>query len=28
VLGIRDGDDITWLWIGTHREYETLIKGR
>ncbi|MGH2514655.1 MAG: hypothetical protein ACRDHP_03285 [Ktedonobacterales bacterium] len=22
VLGIRDRDDITWYWIGTHREYE------
>ena len=21
-LGIRDRDDITWYWIGTHREYE------
>ena len=28
VLGIRDGDEITWFWIGTHREYEKLIKGR
>jgi mRNA-degrading endonuclease RelE of RelBE toxin-antitoxin system len=21
-LGVRDGDEITWVWIGTHREYE------
>lgn len=21
-LGIRDRDEITWYWIGTHREYE------
>lgn len=21
-LGIRDRGDITWYWIGTHREYE------
>lgn len=25
-LGIRDGGDITWFWIGTHREYEKLIE--
>jgi hypothetical protein len=28
VLGIREGDEILWFWIGTHREYEKLIKGR
>ncbi|HEY7834605.1 MAG TPA: hypothetical protein VIG30_13600 [Ktedonobacterales bacterium] len=21
-LGIRDRDEMTWYWIGTHREYE------
>ena len=21
-VGIRDRDEITWYWIGTHREYE------
>lgn len=21
-LGIRDREEITWYWIGTHREYE------
>jgi hypothetical protein len=24
-LGVREGDDITWYWIGTHDEYERLI---
>lgn len=28
VLGIRDDGEITWFWIGTHREYDKLIKGR
>ena len=27
VLGIRDDGEITWFWIGTHREYEKLISG-
>jgi hypothetical protein len=26
VLGVRDGAEITWFWIGTHREYEKLIR--
>lgn len=26
VLGARDGPEITWFWIGTHREYEKLIR--
>jgi len=26
VLGTRDGAEITWFWIGTHREYEKLIR--
>ena len=21
-LGLREGDRIAWVWIGTHREYE------
>jgi hypothetical protein len=25
-LGIRDRDEITWYWIGTHREYEKRMK--
>ncbi|WIG58046.1 MAG: hypothetical protein OJF49_000791 [Ktedonobacterales bacterium] len=28
VLGYREGNEITWFWIGPHREYEKLIKGR
>ncbi len=24
-LGTRDGDTMTWLWIGDHREYEKRI---
>ena len=27
VLGYREGDTITWIWIGTHAEYDKLIKG-
>ncbi|MGH2516683.1 MAG: hypothetical protein ACRDHP_13600 [Ktedonobacterales bacterium] len=27
VLGVRSGDSIRWFWIGTHREYEKIIKG-
>lgn len=27
VLGIREGDDITWFWIGSHSAYDKLIKG-
>jgi hypothetical protein len=25
-LGVRDGDTIIWFWIGTHREYDRLLK--
>ncbi|HKV85602.1 MAG TPA: hypothetical protein VJN88_13680 [Ktedonobacterales bacterium] len=28
VLGYREGGEITWFWIGSHREYEKLLKGR
>jgi hypothetical protein len=24
-LGTRDGDAITWFWIGSHAEYDRLI---
>jgi hypothetical protein len=24
-LGIREGDEVLWYWIGTHDEYERLI---
>lgn len=26
-LGLLEGDTITWFWIGTHAEYDTLIGG-
>jgi hypothetical protein len=26
VLGVRDDAEITWFWIGPHREYEKLIR--
>lgn len=26
VLGILDGDDIIWFWIGTHAEYDKLLR--
>ena len=25
-LGLWDGDTITWFWVGSHAEYEQLIK--
>lgn len=25
-LGIREGDDIVWFWIGSHADYERLIR--
>lgn len=25
-LGILDGDDMIWFWIGPHDEYEALLK--
>lgn len=24
-LGVRQGDEVTWDWIGTHAEYDKLI---
>ena len=26
VVGVRDGDDIYWFWIGSHSEYDHLLK--
>ncbi len=26
-LAIEDGEDFIWVWIGTHDEYERMIKG-
>jgi hypothetical protein len=28
VLGIEDGPDIVWAWIGTHAEYDRLLQAR
>ena len=25
-LAVEDGDDYIWVWIGTHDEYEKMIK--
>ena len=25
-LAVEQGDDLVWFWIGTHAEYESLIK--
>jgi hypothetical protein len=25
VLGLREGDTITWFWIGSHADYDTLL---
>ena len=25
-VGILEGDEITWFWVGSHKEYEILIK--
>ncbi len=25
-LAVEDGEDFIWVWIGTHREYERMIK--
>lgn len=27
-LGRRDGDTIAWFWIGTHAEYNQLLRRR
>jgi len=26
-LGVRDGDQIIWFWIGNHEEYEKMLKS-
>jgi hypothetical protein len=26
VVGIQDGDDIFWFWIGSHSDYDHLLK--
>ncbi len=25
-LGVRDGDDIVWFWIGSHADYDRLLR--
>ena len=25
-LAVRDGDDLVWFWIGSHADYDKLIK--
>ena len=27
-LTVEDGEDFTWVWIGTHSEYEQMIKDK
>lgn len=27
-LGVMTGDTVIWFWIGSHAEYERIIKGR
>ena len=26
-LALEEGNDIAWFWIGTHAEYDRLLKG-
>ncbi len=26
-LAIKEGEDFIWVWIGSHNEYEKMIKG-
>ncbi len=26
VVGLRDGDEVTWFWIGSHSEYDRLLE--
>lgn len=27
-LAVEDGEDFIWIWVGTHDEYERILKGR
>ena len=27
-LGVRHGDEVTWFWIGTHAEYDQVLRRR
>ena len=26
-VGVRRGDTILWFWVGSHRDYDALLKG-
>jgi hypothetical protein len=26
-LAVEENDDIAWFWIGTHAEYDQLLRG-
>lgn len=26
-LGVKDGDTITWFWIGSHADYDQILKS-
>ena len=26
-LGVREGDTMVWFWIGSHAEYDRLVRG-
>ena len=26
-LGVRTGDEVVWFWIGSHADYDQLLKG-
>jgi mRNA-degrading endonuclease RelE of RelBE toxin-antitoxin system len=28
VLAVKDGEDYIWVWIGTHDDYEEMIKRK
>jgi hypothetical protein len=27
-LAVEDGEDFIWVWVGTHDEYERILRGR
>jgi hypothetical protein len=27
-LAVEDGEDLVWVWIGSHDEYDRIVKGR
>jgi hypothetical protein len=26
-LGVREGETMVWFWIGSHAEYDRLVRG-